>query len=54
VAFWLEALSRILALGLDPPEGDPARYVVRVLAYGMIILAIVDKNIGNRDRARRG
>jgi hypothetical protein len=54
VAFWLEALSRILALGLDPQEGDPARYVVRVLAYGMIILAIVDKNIGKRDRASRG
>jgi hypothetical protein len=48
-AFWLEALARtLLLLGPDPREADPTRYVVRIVAYGMIVVAIVDKNLRRR------
>jgi hypothetical protein len=48
-AFWLEALARAgLLLAQDPSEADPARYLVRVVAYGMIIVAIIDKNLRRR------
>ena len=48
-AFWLEALVRAaLVFASDPSEADPARYLFRVVAYGMIIVAIVDKNVRRR------
>ncbi|HXH83548.1 MAG TPA: DUF5985 family protein [Candidatus Tectomicrobia bacterium] len=52
-AFWLEAVARAgLLLTSDPSEADPARYLLRVVAYGMIIGAIIDKNIGRRGPRR--
>jgi hypothetical protein len=45
-AFWLEALTRLgLALSSDPREAEPAYYLPRIAAYGLIVAAIVDKNL---------
>ncbi len=47
VAFWLLALERILLLMLDPVWGDETRtyvYLIRSLAFVVILVAIVDKN----------
>ena len=45
LSFWLEGLNR-LALGLlmDPRETAPIVYSVRLVAYGLILLAIWQKN----------
>ena len=45
LAFWIEGLHRLIVYpwaGGD--EGDPLHYLVRLVAYGLIIVAIVDKN----------
>lgn len=44
-SFWIETAHRI-AMGLFPEftEANPLSYVVRLVAYGLIILAIVHKN----------
>jgi hypothetical protein len=48
-AFWLDGLARAaLLLAESPSEADPSRYLLRVVAYGMIIVAIIDKNIRRR------
>ncbi len=45
LSFWLEAGNRI-ALGLlaHNDESEPAFYLVRLLAYGLILFAIWHKN----------
>lgn len=45
IAFFVEALNRA-ALGMTSvsQEHEPFFYLVRLFAYGLIILAIVDKN----------
>ena len=45
LSFWIEAADRI-ALGVLGPtsEFEPLFYGVRVLAYGLIVLAILQKN----------
>lgn len=45
LSFWLEAADRV-ALGLMPPasEDHPAIYGLRVVAYGLILVAIWQKN----------
>jgi hypothetical protein len=45
LSFWLEAGNRV-ALGLlvDVKEDNPVFYVLRVIAYGLILLAIWQKN----------
>jgi hypothetical protein len=46
VALWLEALHRaVLALSARPSEGDPLIYLVRFIAYALIVVAIIDKNV---------
>jgi len=52
IAFFIEALDRA-ALGMTSvsQEHEPFFYLVRLCAYGLIILAIVDKN---RARGARG
>ena len=45
IAFWLEGGHRLFVYrwaGTD--EASPLYYLVRLLAYGLIIVAIVDKN----------
>jgi hypothetical protein len=49
LSFWIEGVNRIaMILYADPREDAPGYYIVRLVAYGLIIAAIVDKN-----RARR-
>ena len=44
-SFWLQSISYlIVGLTRSWNEGTPAQYVVRVLAYGLILLAIWTKN----------
>ena len=44
LSFWLEAFNRV-ALGLAGTQEDsPAIYALRVVAYGLILLAIWQKN----------
>ena len=48
-AFWLLALSwTLLALGSPTEEARPYIYAIRLLAFLLIIVAIVDKNRGPR------
>ena len=44
-SFWIEAVNRV-ALGLLPEasESSPIFYGIRVLAYGLILVAIWQKN----------
>jgi uncharacterized membrane protein HdeD (DUF308 family) len=45
LSFFAQAVNRIaLALSADPQEGHPLHYLVRLAAYILIILAILDKN----------
>ena len=45
LSFWIEAANRIaMIIHLEPNEGEPGYYVVRLVAYGLIVAAIVDKN----------
>lgn len=49
LSFWIDGINRlVLWLWVGPNEDAPGYYVIRVIAYGLIIAAIVDKN-----RARR-
>ena len=44
-SFWLEALNRVyLGLSESPSEGDPLHYAVRLVSYGLILVAIAEKN----------
>ncbi len=45
LSFWIEAVNRI-ALGLvtGANENSPAFYGVRIVSYGLILFAIVQKN----------
>ena len=46
-AFTIEGLNRLTYLFLDSPnEGSPVIYVVRLLAFLIILVAIVRKNRG--------
>ena len=40
-AFWLEALARTALLGVEnPAEAYPTRYLLRLVAYGLILFLI--------------
>ena len=45
IAFWIEGLNRI-HFGLTGAEREttPSYYVIRLVAYGLILLAILEKN----------
>jgi hypothetical protein len=50
VSFWVEAGNRLdMAATRSWNEDSPVHYFVRVLSYGLILVAIWDKN-----RSRRG
>ena len=50
IAFWIEGAHRVVLFGLyGHDEASPLAYVPRLIAYGLIIAAIVEKN-----RARPG
>ncbi|HTH79639.1 MAG TPA: DUF5985 family protein [Ramlibacter sp.] len=44
LSFALECASRALAVGLQVPDSNPIFYGVRVISYGLIIIAIWQKN----------
>ena len=45
LAFLVQAANRVaLALAARPNEGTPAYFLVRLAAYLLIVIAIVDKN----------
>ena len=49
LSFWIEGANRFaLVRFVAPSEDAPANYLVRLLAYGLIIAAIVMKNRGVR------
>jgi hypothetical protein len=51
LSFWIEGVNRVLlyeSAGLD--DDAPVYYVIRLLAYGLILAAIIDKNRGPRRR----
>ena len=50
LSFWIEAANRVdMALGASWNESTPVHYIVRLVSYALILLAIWDKN-----RSRRG
>jgi hypothetical protein len=50
-AFWLEAVARgVRVLTENPSEAHPLLVALRIVAYGLILLAIADKNFGARSR----
>lgn len=49
IAFWIEGGHRIFIYAwVGQDEASPFYYLVRLVAYGLIIVAIVDKNRKNR------
>jgi hypothetical protein len=45
MAFWLEGAHRVAIYHwVGPDEASPLYYLPRLVAYGLIIVAIVDKN----------
>lgn len=45
LSFCVEGLNRVaLGLSVDPNEGTPEIYLVRLCAFLLILLAILDKN----------
>jgi hypothetical protein len=48
LSFWIEGLNRLV---LGSGEDSPFFYLVRLVAYALIVLAILDKN---RPRHNRG
>jgi hypothetical protein len=51
LSFWIEGVNRVMLyelVGLD--DDAPVYYLIRLLAYGLILAAIIDKNRGPRRR----
>lgn len=45
LSFWIEAGNRVhMALNASWRETEPAHYLVRLLSYALILIAIWDKN----------
>ena len=55
LSFGIEAVNRtVMGLTLSFSEDAPLHYVVRLLAYSLIVIAIVDKNRRRGARAKPG
>ena len=53
-SFWIEGVNRlVLWHWVGPNEDAPGYYLIRVIAYGLIIVAIVDKNRSRRPAEQR-
>lgn len=51
LSFFVETINRVaLAATPRPDEGSPWFYGIRLVAYGLILLAILDKNLQRRNR----
>jgi hypothetical protein len=45
LSFFIEGANRVvLYLSVGPNEAEPMYYAVRLVAYGLILFAIIDKN----------
>ena len=44
IAFLIEGLHRLVIFEVVGPEASPLHYLPRLVAYGLILIAIVDKN----------
>jgi hypothetical protein len=44
VAFWIEAVNRVLLALVDVSEDFPVLYLIRLLAFSLILFAIINKN----------
>ena len=54
LSFWIEGVNRlVLWHWVGPNEDAPGYYLIRVIAYGLIIAAIIDKNRAPRPGASR-
>jgi Family of unknown function (DUF5985) len=54
-AFIIEGLNRTTFLLIEKPtEGSPVIYVVRLLAFSLILAAIVSKNLRVADKSSHG
>lgn len=52
LSFFVQAINRVaLALTASPQEGSPWHYMVRLVAYLLIIWAIIEKNRPHRSAA---
>jgi hypothetical protein len=51
LSFWIEAANRV-AMALTQPwnEDRPVHYIVRLVSYGLLLVAIWDKNRPGRRR----
>jgi uncharacterized membrane protein HdeD (DUF308 family) len=55
LSFVIEAVHRVAtALTFDEHEDSPWHYLIRLLAYGLIIWAIAEKNLPSRRAAKPG
>lgn len=51
LSFWIEGANRVVLYELAGLDDDaPVYYLIRLLAYGLILAAIIDKNRGPRRR----
>jgi hypothetical protein len=44
IAFWIEAVNRVMLGLVTLSEDVPVFYLVRLAAFGLILFAIIDKN----------
>ena len=53
LSFGIEGIHRIVAtLSYDENEDSPLHYLIRLLAYGLILWAILEKNLPGRKGKR--
>ena len=53
LSFWLQALTRIALTALQDYDERIYLYLLRLLAYALIVMAIVMKNVGSRQPRSR-
>jgi uncharacterized membrane protein HdeD (DUF308 family) len=45
-SFWVEGVNRAaLGLAVNPDENQPLFYIIRLLSFVLILIAIIDKNL---------
>ena len=50
LSFAIEGLHRVYAAMRDGGEDSPLHYLIRLLAYGLILWAILEKNLPRKKR----
>jgi Family of unknown function (DUF5985) len=51
LSFWIEGVNRVVLYELAGLDDDaPVYFLIRLLAYGLILVAVIDKNRGPRRR----